>query len=610
MQWFYQRDGQPTGPLSEEQMFALVQGGSLSADTLVWRSGTSVWRRADAVFRDAFPPPDDLEDAPPLDSEYAEFLSGADAADSVSFSSGGSSGGDELLSEVTEADVVDFSSDLGEGQTLPTPPSAIIRQRKQTGPGALCAECSRLYAPQELVQQDGRALCPECRAQADRPDEPAAETAPAAPIPSPPESRFGTFLALGLAGVVAAVCAWGLVAEANRWIMPVAPLAPAAFLFLGLAGGAVDSAYGRLILWSLLVMWAAAVTAILPAVAVSGFVLMLACVVLLCAFLTLDVSSRMAIGTGIVLSLVGGAMLYTFYRHTPENRFPFVVLYFVPVTACVACATGAWSAGASLMIPLGGASLYVAAALLMRHFLTGNPAPVAVPALFALSAGMFLRSVDTEVPVPGMRGRFPFRAVRPVLEDGQWPVFGVNLVLIALAAVILARRTGSEPYLFVHAVMLSMLVLLGINERGRFRDALSWLMTAWGALVLIGRTLTAGGGKPLHAYTIFEFSKEYHVFRFGQITALLGGAVALVLARRLTMSLFRNEARAWQIGVALFLVVVGAAACLQITLFLLMFAHPALVPPGGRLPVAPDLLFAAVGSAAALLGLHLRDRWY
>lgn len=63
MNWYYSTGGDPIGPHSEDEIERLLQGGQISADTLVWRKGLAEWpaladteefaRRLD----DAAPPP-------------------------------------------------------------------------------------------------------------------------------------------------------------------------------------------------------------------------------------------------------------------------------------------------------------------------------------------------------------------------------------------------------------------------------------------------------------------------------------------------------------------------------------------------------------------------
>ena len=60
-----------TGPLTEEEIRDLISDGAISADSLVWRVGTTDWVEASEAF-DAFdPPPLPIEyDPPPLPTEY------------------------------------------------------------------------------------------------------------------------------------------------------------------------------------------------------------------------------------------------------------------------------------------------------------------------------------------------------------------------------------------------------------------------------------------------------------------------------------------------------------------------------------------------------------
>jgi uncharacterized RDD family membrane protein YckC len=51
MDWHYAEGGQQLGPVSEERLLELVQTGSVTPDTLVWRPGMAEWK----TFREAGP---------------------------------------------------------------------------------------------------------------------------------------------------------------------------------------------------------------------------------------------------------------------------------------------------------------------------------------------------------------------------------------------------------------------------------------------------------------------------------------------------------------------------------------------------------------------------
>lgn len=50
MQWYYVRDNQRQGPISEAEFQSLVTSGVIQADTLVWRQGMSEWQPYAKVF--------------------------------------------------------------------------------------------------------------------------------------------------------------------------------------------------------------------------------------------------------------------------------------------------------------------------------------------------------------------------------------------------------------------------------------------------------------------------------------------------------------------------------------------------------------------------------
>jgi hypothetical protein len=53
MSWYYAEDGAQKGPITEEQFQALVQAGTITPETLIWRDGMSDWR----TYQEVFAPP-------------------------------------------------------------------------------------------------------------------------------------------------------------------------------------------------------------------------------------------------------------------------------------------------------------------------------------------------------------------------------------------------------------------------------------------------------------------------------------------------------------------------------------------------------------------------
>jgi uncharacterized RDD family membrane protein YckC len=100
MNWYYVDQGQQTGPVTQEQFEELVRSGKIQADTLVWREGMAAW----VAYREA----------------------GASPNPSRPSSTG---------------------SDYIPGQ----------------GPEAVCAECGKMFAIQDMIRHSGVYICANCK---------------------------------------------------------------------------------------------------------------------------------------------------------------------------------------------------------------------------------------------------------------------------------------------------------------------------------------------------------------------------------------------------------------------------------------------------------------
>lgn len=72
MNWFYSLDGRQQGPVAEAQLDALLQGGTIKPDTLVWREGLVNWQPLREARSLVALPSIPAGDAPPIGTACAE----------------------------------------------------------------------------------------------------------------------------------------------------------------------------------------------------------------------------------------------------------------------------------------------------------------------------------------------------------------------------------------------------------------------------------------------------------------------------------------------------------------------------------------------------------
>jgi uncharacterized RDD family membrane protein YckC len=114
MTWYYVRNGEPAGPISDEELLSKLRLGSILPTTMLWRSGMAQWQPASEVTRT-------LQPAPPVSS----------------FSSGSSVG-------------LDVPPELTSG-----PPPVL--------PHFFCTYCGNIIPADQLVHISGRAVCATCK---------------------------------------------------------------------------------------------------------------------------------------------------------------------------------------------------------------------------------------------------------------------------------------------------------------------------------------------------------------------------------------------------------------------------------------------------------------
>jgi uncharacterized RDD family membrane protein YckC len=101
MNWYYVDQGQQTGPVNDAQFEELVRSGKILPDTLVWREGMAAWQ----PFREANTPPPSSE----------------------------------------------------------PPPAAGVGSAVGESPEAVCAECGKMFAIQDMIRHGGVYICANCK---------------------------------------------------------------------------------------------------------------------------------------------------------------------------------------------------------------------------------------------------------------------------------------------------------------------------------------------------------------------------------------------------------------------------------------------------------------
>ncbi|MCR9161146.1 MAG: lysoplasmalogenase [Nannocystaceae bacterium] len=151
-------------------------------------------------------------------------------------------------------------------------------------------------------------------------------------------------------------------ADSAPWIRRLKPLASAGFLGWALHNGALGSPYGTAIFAGLVLSWFGDVFLMSkrPSWFLAGLVAFLAAhVAYIVAFVGLDPTwSRVAVAS-VGLTVVAWRVRRWLRPTLPEGMKRPVDGYILVITAMVATAYGAWSAGASAVMLLGAVAFYL-----------------------------------------------------------------------------------------------------------------------------------------------------------------------------------------------------------------------------------------------------------
>lgn len=126
MDWYYVANGQQVGPVSAQDLKALVDAGTVTAETLVWREGMAEWVAQNTVAQE-------------IETEAARHPAGPGP-----------------VAPPTERS----------GLSLKAAPAAAVQQpaaAAQPGGAGTCRECGRQFPLDQMIEYEGSTICAECK---------------------------------------------------------------------------------------------------------------------------------------------------------------------------------------------------------------------------------------------------------------------------------------------------------------------------------------------------------------------------------------------------------------------------------------------------------------
>jgi len=140
MDWYYVTNGQQVGPVSQQDMQALIQAGTVAGDTLVWREGMQDWVAQNTVAAEfaapAVPAPGTTGPvAPPAGGKTGLSLKKREPAATSAQPAAAAAGGSAQAMAAAQA----------------------------AAGGGTCSQCGRRFPLDQMVAYEGATICAECK---------------------------------------------------------------------------------------------------------------------------------------------------------------------------------------------------------------------------------------------------------------------------------------------------------------------------------------------------------------------------------------------------------------------------------------------------------------
>ena len=192
------------------------------------------------------------------------------------------------------------------------------------------------------------------------------------------------------------------------------------------------------------------------------------------------------------------------------------------------------------------------------------------------------------------------------LRKDQIPVFGVNVIALAIFSILFFSRKNYEFIMYIAVIIVFLLLLLFSNPKVNYSNGVLWGLTAWAILHMAGGGLYIGEKKFYGLMILPLVGDPYFILRYDQVVHFIGFWVAtIVMWQVLLPHLKEKTSKKFSITLVVVMAGLGLGALNEIV----EFAATVIVPDtgvGGYTNTALDLVFDFFGCIGAAVYLKTK----
>jgi len=193
------------------------------------------------------------------------------------------------------------------------------------------------------------------------------------------------------------------------------------------------------------------------------------------------------------------------------------------------------------------------------------------------------------------------------VKKGQLSILAVNLVALAVFAVVFFVRSNYEFVIYVGVIVFFLVLIAATNHRVYYPNALLWALTAWAIMHMAGGAVYVNKVR-LYEIILVPLSQSIPIFRYDQLVHIIGFGTATVTMFYVLMPLLRPDLqRFWALSIILVAAGLGIGALNEIVEFITGVIVPG-SGVGGYLNTSLDLAADLIGALLAMGVIRISER--
>lgn len=192
------------------------------------------------------------------------------------------------------------------------------------------------------------------------------------------------------------------------------------------------------------------------------------------------------------------------------------------------------------------------------------------------------------------------------LKKSQIPIAVVFITFLLFYTLYFYFSSNTEFLIYVGVVIFFLLLILFTNKRVKYPDSILWGLTLWGFMHLSGGGIYLGEMR-LYELMLIPVSEQYNIFRYDQLTHMIGFGVTTLLSFHLIKPLLKPDLKRWSaLSIVIVMAGLGFGALNEIIEFVVTVFSPS-TGVGGYINTSLDLVSNLIGAIIAMVYIRYRE---